>query len=107
MSFGGELSDHFDLHLFLTSSPIIIWTEKGGVLCPIKNATFAPFQVLALLRAGEQAESRVLIGRQCLNLLLLLNSRPSPVSRAATAGERAREIRGKRRRARKFVWTRD
>ena len=47
--------------------------------------------------AGEQEESWVLIGRQCLNLLLLLllNSRTSPVSRAATAGPRARETRGK------------
>ena len=113
MRFVGELSDHFDLHSFLklTSSPL--WTMNLLVPPFKKNATFAPFQVLALLLSGEQQqeESWVLIGRQCLNLLLLLlllNSRPSsPVSRAATVGERARETCGKRSRARKFVWTRD
>ena len=112
MRFVGELCDHFDLHSFLKFLNLLPTMDCLLVPPFKKNATFAPFQVLALLLSGEQQqeESRVLIGRQCLNLLLLLllNSRPSsPVSRAATVGERARETRGKRRRARKFVWTRD
>ena len=107
MRFVGELSNHFDLHSFLIKVNLLPTVDYEPSCAPLKNATF---QVLALLLSGEQQqeESWVLIGRQCLNLLLLLNSRPSsPVSRAATVGERARETRGKRRRARKFVWTRD
>ena len=110
MRFVGELSDHFDLHSFLIKVNLLPTVDYEPSCAPLKNATF---QVLALLLSGEQQqeeESWVLIGRQCLNLLLhlLLNSRhSSPVSRAATVGERAREILGKRRRARKSVWTRD